>query len=273
MTNTPTPSDNTTPARIIPCLDINGGRVVKGVNFTALTDAGDPVEIAQRYDEQGADELTLLDISATAQGRTHILDIVTRIAKSTALPLIIGGGVQSTTDIQRLLDAGASKVSIGSAAIAHPELIDTAAQQFGSHRIIVAIDARQAGSAATAPHWEVLTQGGRKDTGIDAIEWATQMAQRGAGELLLTSMDRDGTKQGFDLALTQAVSRAVSIPIIASGGVGTLQHLADGILKGGANAVLAASIFHFGEFTIAQARAFLQQQGIVTTPLRTPSSS
>lgn len=257
-------------ARIIPCLDIQAGRVVKGVNFTNLADAGDPVEIALRYAEQGADELTLLDISATSEGRTHILDLVRDIARQTRLPLIVGGGIGSTADIQRLLEAGAAKVSIGSAAIRQPDLIDQAAAQFGSAPIVVAIDARRERTVESPPRWEVLTNGGTRSTGTSAVTWAQDMAARGAGELLLTSMDRDGTKDGYDLELTHAISSAVPIPVIASGGVGSLQHLADGILKGGAQAVLAASIFHFGQATIAQAKAYLQQQGIATQAVAHP---
>lgn len=257
----------TAAVRIIPCLDVNDGRVVKGVNFTGLTDAGDPVEIARRYSEQGADELTLLDITATTQGRDHIVSIVQAVAAQITIPLTIGGGVRSEADIQRLLDAGAAKVSISSAAISNPEFIRQAAEKFGSQRIIVAIDARQPTPGSSPSKWEILSHGGTRATGIDAIEWAKKMANYGAGELLLTSMDRDGTKEGFDLALTRAVSDAVSIPVIASGGVGTLQHLADGVLKGGASAVLAASIFHFGHYTIAQAKQYLQSHGIRTSPI------
>lgn len=258
------PTETTRPARIIPCLDIQDGRVVKGVNFTHLADAGDPVEIALRYAEQGADELILLDISATTEGRTHTTGLIRKIAQQTRLPLIVGGGIRSTADIQRLLDAGAARVTISSAAIQDPDLINQAATRFGSDAVIVAIDARRVHTDGPEPYWEVLSHGGTQSTGQQATQWAREMARRGAGEILLTSMDRDGTKEGFDLALTQAVASAIPIPVIASGGVGNLQHLADGILKGGAQAVLAASLFHFGQATIAQAKDFLQQQGIRT---------
>lgn len=253
--------------RIIPCLDVNAGRVVKGVNFVGLQDAGDPVEIARRYNDQGADELTLLDITATTEDRDHIVPVVEAVKRVITIPLAIGGGIRSLADIQRLLDAGADKVSINSAAVREPELIREAAQKFGSERIIVAIDVRRASSSDNTPKWEVLTHGGARASGLDVIDWAKKMAEYGAGALLLTSMDRDGTKQGFDLALTRAVSDAVSIPVTASGGVGNLQHLADGVLKGGASAVLAASIFHFGDYTINEAKEFLRKQGIQTSPL------
>lgn len=253
--------------RIIPCLDVNAGRVVKGVNFVDLADAGDPVEIARRYNEQGADELTLLDITATAEGRDHIVSIVEAVSREITIPLTIGGGIRTAADIQRLLDAGADKVSISSAAVSNPDFIREAAQQFGSGRIIVAIDARKVSAPSEAGRWEVMSHGGRKGTGLDAIEWAQQMAQYGAGELLLTSMDRDGTKEGFDLELTRAVSSAVAVPVTASGGVGNLQHLADGVLKGGASAVLAASIFHYGDYTVSQAKEFLRARGIRTSPI------
>lgn len=260
-------------ARIIPCLDIHDGRVVKGVNFTRLTDAGDPVEIALRYADQGADELTLLDISATSQGRTATVDLVRDISRQTRLPLIVGGGIRTLSDIQRLLDAGAGKITLGSAAVEHPELIEQAAAQFGSGAIIVAIDARRVHTDSPEPYWEVLSRGGTQGTGLNTVTWSQDMAQRGAGEILLTSMDRDGTKEGFDLDLTHAVSSTVGLPVIASGGVGNLQHLADGILKGGAQAVLAASIFHFGQASIAQAKAFLAEQGIATAPLPSTDAS
>lgn len=253
--------------RLIPCLDVNAGRVVKGVKFVDLTDAGDPVEIARRYNQQGADELTLLDITATTEGRDHIVSTVQAVSRVITIPLTIGGGIRTVDNIQQLLDAGATKVSISSAAIANPEFIREAARRFGSERIVVAIDARKVSDAGQPDRWEVLSHGGRKGTGLDAVEWAVKMADYGAGELLLTSMDRDGTKEGFDLALTRAVSDAVPIPVIASGGVGNLQHLADGVLKGGAQAVLAASIFHFGQYTIPQAKQFLQSQGIRTNPI------
>lgn len=253
--------------RLIPCLDVNAGRVVKGVKFVDLTDAGDPVEIARRYNQQGADELTLLDITATTEGRDHIVSTVQAVSRVITIPLTIGGGIRTVDNIQQLLDAGATKVSISSAAIANPKFIREAARRFGSERIVVAIDARKVSDAGQPDRWEVLSHGGRKGTGLDAVEWAVKMADYGAGELLLTSMDRDGTKEGFDLALTRAVSDAVPIPVIASGGVGNLQHLADGVLKGGAQAVLAASIFHFGQYTIPQAKQFLQSQGIRTNPI------
>lgn len=253
--------------RIIPCLDVNAGRVVKGVNFVDLADAGDPIEIARRYNEQGADELTLLDITATAEGRDHIVSIVEAVSREISIPLAIGGGIRTVDDIQRLLDAGADKVSISSAAVSNPEFIREAAQQFGSERIIVAIDARKASEAGEPGRWEVMSHGGRKGTGLDAVEWARKMADYGAGELLLTSMDRDGTKEGFDLELTHAVSSAVAVPVTASGGVGNLQHLADGVLKGGASAVLAASIFHYGDYTVNQAKEFLRAQGIRTSAI------
>ncbi|HJH25131.1 MAG TPA: imidazole glycerol phosphate synthase subunit HisF [Paenalcaligenes hominis] len=248
--------------RIIPCLDVTAGRVVKGVNFVDLVDAGDPVEIARRYDEQGADELTLLDITATTENRDVILPIVTEVAKNISIPLTVGGGVRDLSDVQRLMDAGATRVSINSAAISNPDLVRSASDQFGKDSIIVAIDARQTTTDAGQSSWEIYTHGGKRATGIDAIEWAQRMQEMGAGALLVTSMDKDGTKSGFDLALTRAISDAVSIPVIASGGVGSLQDLADGVLKGGAAAVLAASIFHYGEYTIAEAKTYLAQQGI-----------
>lgn len=245
--------------RIIPCLDVTAGRVVKGVNFVALQDAGDPVEIAQRYDDQGADEITFLDITATSDGRDLILHIIEQVAQRVFIPLTVGGGVRTVADVRRLLNAGADKISMNSAAVAQPELISQASSCYGAQCIVVAIDAKQ-----TAPQrWEVFTHGGRTNTGIDAIAWAKEVCQRGAGEILLTSMDRDGTKSGFDLPLVRAVSDAVSIPVIASGGVGSLQDLADGIIHGRADAVLAASIFHYGEYTIGQAKAHLAQQGIL----------
>jgi cyclase len=248
--------------RIIPCLDVNAGRVVKGVNFVNLADAGDPVEIARRYDEQGADELTFLDITATSDGRGLILPIIEAVARQVFIPLTVGGGVRQVADIQRLLDAGADKVSINSAAVARPELVTEAARHHGSQCIVVAMDARRTSGADEPARWEIFTHGGRKATGLDAVQWARRMADSGAGELLLTSMDRDGTKSGFDLELTRAVSDAVPIPVIASGGVGTLQHLADGVIQGHASAVLAASIFHFGQYTLAQAKSYLAAQGI-----------
>lgn len=254
--------DATLTKRIIPCLDVTAGRVVKGVNFVELRDAGDPVEIARRYNEQGADELTFLDITATSDGRDLILPIIEQVASQVFIPLTVGGGVRAVTDIQRLLNAGADKVSINSAAVSNPELVKEASDYYGSQCIVVAIDARKVSAAGEPDRWEVFTHGGRKPTGIDAVEWAVRMARYGAGELLLTSMDRDGTKSGFDLELTRAVSDAVSVPVIASGGVGNLQHLCDGVTKGGASAVLAASIFHYGEYTIGQAKQFMAGQGI-----------
>ncbi|MER1940962.1 MULTISPECIES: imidazole glycerol phosphate synthase subunit HisF [unclassified Castellaniella] len=248
--------------RIIPCLDVNAGRVVKGVNFVNLTDAGDPVEIARRYDEQGADELTFLDITATSDNRGLILPIIEAVARQVFIPLTVGGGVRQVVDIQRLLDAGADKVSINSAAVNRPALVAEASRHHGSQCIVVAMDARRVSAADEPARWEIFTHGGRQGTGIDAVQWAKQMADSGAGELLLTSMDRDGTKSGFDLELTRAVSDAVPIPVIASGGVGNLQHLADGVLQGHASAVLAASIFHFGQHTLAEAKDYLAQQGI-----------
>jgi cyclase len=247
--------------RIIPCLDVTAGRVVKGVNFVQLMDAGDPVEIAHRYNEQGADELTFLDITATSDGRDLILPIIEQVASQVFIPLTVGGGVRQVSDIQRLLNAGADKVSMNSAAVANPDLVRAASDYHGSQCIVVAIDARRVTESET-PRWEVFTHGGRRGTGIDAVAWARQMAEYGAGEILLTSMDRDGTKSGFDLELTRQVADAVSIPVIASGGVGNLQHLADGVTQGGASAVLAASIFHYGEYTIGQAKAFMAGQGI-----------
>ena len=242
--------------RIIPCLDVTAGRVVKGVNFVALRDAGDPVEIARRYDEQGADELTFLDITASSDERDIILHVIEEVAAQVFIPLTVGGGVRKADDVRRLLSAGADKVSINTAAVQNPALIEEAASRFGSQCVVVAIDAKQVGSPE-APRWEVFTHGGRKATGLDVVAWARRVEALGAGEVLLTSMDRDGTRNGFDLAVTRQVADAVAIPIIASGGVGTLAHLADGIVEGHADAVLAASIFHFGEFTVRQAKAYL----------------
>ncbi len=244
--------------RIIPCLDVHAGRVVKGVNFVQLRDAGDPVEIARRYGEAGADELAFLDITASSDARNTIVDVIERVADQVFIPLTVGGGVRSVEDVRKLLNAGADKVSINTAAVERPELVSQASARFGSQAIVVAIDARAAGEG----RWEVFTHGGRKARGIDAVEWAREMARRGAGEILLTSMDRDGTKSGFDLGLTRAVTTAVTVPVIASGGVGTLEHLAEGIERGGADAVLAASVFHFGEITIGQAKRFLAGRGI-----------
>ncbi len=251
--------------RIIPCLDVTGGRVVKGVNFVELRDAGDPVEIAARYNGQGADELTFLDITATSDGRDLILHIIEAVASQVFIPLTVGGGVRTVEDVRRLLNAGADKISFNSAALSNPQVIEDASLKYGSQAIVVAIDAkRRSGEDAQArgEGWDVYSHGGRKNTGLDAVAWATEMARRGAGEILLTSMDRDGTKSGFDLALTRAVSDAISVPVIASGGVGSLEDLADGITKGGADAVLAASIFHYGEYTVGQAKALMAQRGI-----------
>lgn len=246
--------------RIIPCLDVDGGRVVKGVCFVNIQDAGDPVEIARRYDEQGADEITFLDITASSDERNTMIDVVAAVASQVFIPLTVGGGIRNLDDIRAMLNAGADKISINTAAVKNPDFIDAASAKFGSQCIVVAIDAKQ--SHNTASGWEVFTHGGRNPTGIDAIEWARQMADRGAGEILLTSMDRDGTRKGFDLELTRAVSEAVNIPVIASGGVGTLEHLADGILKGKADAVLAASIFHFGEHTVQEAKTLMKRFNI-----------
>jgi len=251
--------------RIIPCLDVTGGRVVKGVNFVELRDAGDPVEIAARYNEQGADELTFLDITATSDGRDLILHIIEAVASQVFIPLTVGGGVRTVEDVRRLLNAGADKTSFNSAAIANPQVIRDASHKYGAQCIVVAIDAKRRYGEdllARGEGWDVYSHGGRKNTGLDAVAWARQMAEHGAGEILLTSMDRDGTKSGFDLALTRAVSDAVSVPVIASGGVGNLDHLVEGIKIGGADAVLAASIFHYGEYTIAQAKARMAQAGI-----------
>lgn len=244
--------------RIIPCLDVTGGRVVKGTNFVDLRDAGDPVEIARRYDEQGADELTFLDITATSDERDLILKVIEDVAAQVFIPLTVGGGVRKAEDVRRLLNAGADKVSINSAGVNKPDLIAETSSIYGSQAIVVAIDAKRRGDGT----WEVYTRGGRTPTGIDAVEWAKKVEKLGAGEILLTSMDGDGTKAGFDLELTRAVSDSVSIPVIASGGVGNLQHLVDGIVVGHADAVLAASIFHFGEYTIEEAKRYMQDRGI-----------
>ena len=247
--------------RIIPCLDVNAGRVVKGINFVELRDAGDPVEIARRYDAEGADELTFLDITASSDERGLILSIIESVASQVFIPLTVGGGVRSVDDVRRLLNVGADKVSINTSAVQNPDLVAQASAKVGSQCIVVAIDAKQVLGAAQ-PQWEVFTHGGRRATGLDAVQWARQMVAAGAGELLLTSMDRDGTKQGFDLALTRAISDAVDVPIIASGGVGNLQHLVDGVVQGRADAVLAASIFHYGEYTVRQAKEYMAGCGI-----------
>jgi len=248
--------------RIIPCLDVTAGRVVKGVNFVELRDAGDPVEIARRYDEQGADELTFLDITASSDARDVILHVIESVAEQVFIPLTVGGGVRKVDDVRRLLNAGADKISINTSAVQSPQLVADATARYGSQCIVVAIDARRRDRDDPSKGWEVFTHGGRTFTGLDAIDWARRVAELGAGEILLTSMDRDGTKAGFDLELTRAVSDAVRVPVIASGGVGSLQHLADGITQGRADAVLAASIFHYGEFTVRQAKAYLAAHGI-----------
>jgi len=248
--------------RVIPCLDVDRGRVVKGVNFVDIRDAGDPVEVARCYNEQGADEITFLDITASSDERDTMVHVVEQVAGEVFIPLTVGGGIRQIADIRRMLNAGADKVSINTAAIVNPDFVREAAERFGNQCIVVAIDAKAVNSTDNTNRWEIFTHGGRKATGIDAIEWAVKMAQYGAGEILLTSMDRDGTKNGFDLALTRAISEAVSVPVIASGGVGNLAHLSEGILKGKADAVLAASIFHFGEFTIEQAKQYLHQCNI-----------
>jgi cyclase len=244
--------------RIIPCMDVTAGRVVKGVSFVELRDAGDPVEIARRYDEQGADELTFLDITASSDDRGIIFRIIEQVASQVFIPMTVGGGVREVGDVRNLLNAGADKVSINTSAVLNPQLVADASGRYGSQCIVVAIDAKQVAEG----RWEVYTHGGRKTTGLDAVEWAKKMQNLGAGEILLTSMDKDGQKSGFDLALTRAVTDALEIPVIASGGVGNLQHLADGVKKGGADAVLAASIFHFGEYTVLQAKQFMAAQGI-----------
>ena len=251
--------------RIIPCLDVTGGRVVKGINFTELRDAGDPVEIAARYNAQGADELTFLDITATSDGRDVILHMIEAVASQVFIPLTVGGGVREVADVRRLLNAGADKVSFNSAAVANPDVIRASSDRYGAQCIVVAIDAkRRKGDdlAARGPGWDIYTHGGRKNMGLDAVAWAVQMAAYGAGEIMLTSMDRDGTKSGFDLELTRAVSDAVNVPVIASGGVGSLDDLADGVQIGGADAVLAASIFHYGQHTVGEAKALMAARGI-----------
>jgi len=265
----PRPSDSATgmpdvglAKRIIPCLDVENGRVVKGVNFVDIRDAGDPVEIAMRYNEQGADEITFLDITASHEGRDTTVHTVEQIAEHVFIPLTVGGGIRSLEDIRTMLNAGADKVSINTAAIHNPELVREAAERFGSQCIVVAIDAKRVDDVDGEPRWEIFTHGGRRPTGIDAVAWARRMAELGAGEILLTSMDRDGTRDGFELGVTRAITDAVDIPVIASGGVGDLDHLVEGVVEGGADAVLAASIFHFGEYTVPQAKAYMAERGV-----------
>jgi len=248
--------------RIIPCLDVDAGRVVKGVQFVDIRDAGDPVEVARRYDEEGADEITFLDITASSDQRDTMVHVVEQVAGEVFIPLTVGGGIREVADIRRMLNAGADKVGINTAAVFNPEFVLEAAERFGSQCIVVAIDAKQVSLAGEPLRWEIFTHGGRKPTGIDAVEWAQRMVSLGAGEILLTSMDRDGTRDGFDLALTRTVSEAVAVPVIASGGVGNLEHLAEGILQGKADAVLAASIFHFGEYTVNDAKQYMAGRGI-----------
>ncbi len=248
--------------RIIPCLDVDAGRVVKGVKFVDIRDAGDPVEIAKRYNAEGADEITFLDITASSDERDTIEHVVEQVASQVFIPLTVGGGIRTVDDIRRMLNAGADKVGINTAAVHNPEFVQEASQKVGSQCIVVSIDAKKVSSESEPDKWEIFTHGGRKATNIDAIEWAVKMASYGAGELLLTSMDRDGTKSGFDIALTKKISESVPIPVIASGGVGNLQHLSDGVSKGRADAVLAASIFHFGEYSIGEAKAYMRKQGI-----------
>ena len=248
--------------RIIPCLDVDKGRVVKGVQFVDIRDAGDPVEVAKQYNQQGADEITFLDITASHEARDTTIHTVESIASEVFIPLTVGGGIRTVDDIRNMLNAGADKVSINSAAVFNPDFVKEAADKFGDQCIVVAIDAKQVNQLGETPRWEIFTHGGRKPTGIDAVEWAVRMNEFGAGEILLTSMDNDGVKQGFDLGVTRAVSDAVSAPVIASGGVGNLQHLVDGVKEGHASAVLAASIFHFGEYTVPQAKEYMAQQGI-----------
>lgn len=248
--------------RIIPCLDVDNGRVVKGVQFVDIRDAGDPVEVARRYDAEGADEITFLDITASSDARDTIVHVVEAVAETVFIPLTVGGGIRKVEDIRRMLNAGADKVAINTAAVFNPDFVSEASDKVGSQCIVVAIDAKRVSADGEPLRWEIFTHGGRKETGLDAIEWARNMVHRGAGEILLTSMDRDGTKTGFDNNLTCAISEAVSVPVIASGGVGNLQHLADGVTLGKADAVLAASIFHFGEYTVGEAKAFMAGQGI-----------
>ncbi|HEC16453.1 MAG TPA: imidazole glycerol phosphate synthase subunit HisF [Sedimenticola sp.] len=248
--------------RIIPCLDVDNGRVVKGVKFVDIQDAGDPVEVARRYDREGADEITFLDITASSDDRETMVHVVEQVAGEVFIPLTVGGGIRSVEDVRRMLNAGADKVGINTAAVFNPEFVREAAERFGSQCIVVAIDAKRVSGAGGPPRWEVFTHGGRKPTGLDAIQWAEKMAAYGAGEILLTSMDRDGTKMGFDLELTRAVSRATPVPVIASGGVGNLDHLVAGVKEGEADAVLAASIFHFGEYSIGEAKAYMAGHGV-----------
>jgi cyclase len=248
--------------RIIPCLDVENGRVVKGVQFVDIRDAGDPVEVAKKYDEQGADEITFLDITASHEGRDTTIHTVEKMASEVFIPLTVGGGIRKIEDIRNMLNAGADKVGINTAAVFNPEFVAEAASRFGSQCIVVAIDAKRVSLPGEEGRWEIFTHGGRKPTGLDAVEWAIKMVAYGAGEILLTSMDQDGMKSGFDLSVTRAITDAVSVPVIASGGVGNLQHLADGVTEGGADAVLAASIFHFGEYTIQEAKAYMAAQGI-----------
>lgn len=253
--------------RVIPCLDIDKGRVVKGVKFLEIRDAGDPVEIARRYDEQGADELVFLDITASAEKRETLFQVVEQVASQVFIPLTVGGGVRSLADVRRLLSAGADKVSINTAAVNEPELVAEASARFGAQCIVVAMDVKRVNKKNESPRWEIFTHGGRKSAGIDALEWARKMMAFGAGELLVTSMDQDGTKAGFDLDITRAISDAVSIPVIASGGVGNLDHLYDGVTQGGADAVLAASIFHFGEYTVQDAKRYLAERQVLVRPV------
>ncbi|MDD1618470.1 MAG: imidazole glycerol phosphate synthase subunit HisF [Methylococcaceae bacterium] len=248
--------------RIIPCLDVDNGRVVKGVKFVDIRDAGDPVEVARRYDREGADEITFLDITATHDNRDTIVHVVEQVASEVFIPLTVGGGIRTLDDIRRMLNAGADKVGINSAAVSNPEFVRESAQRFGSQCIVVAMDAKKVSQPGEADRWEIFTHGGRKATGIEAIGWAKRMVEYGAGEILLTSMDRDGTREGFDLPLTRAISEAVTVPVIASGGVGNLDHLAEGVIEGKADAVLAASIFHFAEYTIQQAKEHMASRGI-----------
>ncbi|HHZ87850.1 MAG TPA: imidazole glycerol phosphate synthase subunit HisF [Chromatiaceae bacterium] len=249
--------------RIIPCLDVDNGRVVKGVQFVDIRDAGDPVEVARRYNAEGADEITFLDITASSGNRDTILHVVEQVAGEVFIPLTVGGGIRKTEDIRRLLNAGADKVGINTAAVHNPDFVREASERFGSQCIVVSIDAKRVSAAGEPLRWEIFTHGGRKGTGIDAIEWAKRMVDYGAGEILLTSMDRDGTKSGFDLELTRTISDVTNVPVIASGGVGTLDHLVDGVKKGNADAVLAASIFHFGEYTVGEAKRYMADHGIV----------